>query len=90
MAGNEKLRVKLSMAVNMWENNILSLLRKPLADSSFSYSFPAPGEIAANIENFTTAETALKDGNLVNMSDLYSAYDSIANENSIADKTCSR
>ena len=42
-----------------------------MADSSFSYSFPAPGEIAANIENFTTAETALKDGNLVNMSEFH-------------------
>ena len=107
--GNDKFRVKLSTAVNVtdahaidiryhkkcWANNVSSVLRQPLADSSSSSSsslssFPAPGEIAAKIELLTTAETALKNGNLLNMSDLHAAYDSILKENGIANKTCSR
>ena len=102
MTGNDKLRVKLSTAVNVtdahaidiryhkkcWANNVSSVLRKPLATSSSSSSFP--GEIAAKIEFLTTAEIALKNGNVLNMSDLHAAYDSILKENGVADNTCNR
>ena len=44
------------------------------------------GEIAAKIKFLTTAEIALKNGNVLNMSDLHAAYDSILKENGIADR----
>ena len=45
-------------------------------------------EVAAKIEFLTTIEIALKNGNVLKMSELQAAYDSILKENGVDNKTC--
>lgn len=47
-------------------------------------------EVAAKIEFLTTIEIALKNGNVLKMSELQAAYDSILKENGVDNKTCNR
>ena len=102
LSRNDKLRVKFSTAIrstdahaidikyhtNCWTKNVSNVLRKPLASHSSS-SFLA-GEIAAKIEFLTTTEIMLRNGNVLHMSELDTAFNSIAKENRVADKICSR
>ena len=98
---NDKLRVKLSTAINAtdahaidikyhkncWTINVSNVLRKPLASSSSSSVLA--GEIAAKIEFLTTTKIMLRNENVLRMSELDTAFNSIAKENGVADKTCS-
>ena len=103
ISGNNELRVKLSSAVDLkdahaidfeyhkkcWGKNVSIVLRQPItAATSSSRSLTA--EVAAKIEFLTTTEIALKNGNVLIMSDIQAAYDSILKENGIQNKTCSR
>ena len=102
LSRNDKLRVKFSTAINAsdahaidikyhkncWTKNVSNVLRKPLA--SRSSSSVLAGEIAAKIEFLTTTETMLRNGNVLHMSELDTAFNSITKENGVADKTCSR
>ena len=47
-------------------------------------------EVASKIEFVTIAEMALKSGNIMNMSQLKAAYDTISQENNVKAKICSR
>ena len=102
-SGNDGLRVKLSTAVDLkdahaidikyhkkcWGKNVSIVLRQPItAATSSSRSLTA--EVAAKIEFLTTTEIALKNGNVLIMSHIQAAYDSILKENGIQNKTCSR
>lgn len=103
ITGNDKLRVKLSTAVDLkdahaidikyhkkcWGNNISTVLRRQSADTTPSEASIA-AEIAAKIEFLTTTEIALKSGKVLIMSELQAAYDSILKENGVDNKTCSR
>ena len=64
------------------------VLRKPLA--SRASSSVLAGEIAAKIEFLTRTEIMLRNGNVLHMSELHTAFSSIAKENGVADKTYSR
>ena len=106
ISSNDKLRVKLSTAVDLkdahaidikyhkkcWGNNVSTVLRKsattntPIGSSSTSVA----AAIAAKIEFLTTTEIALRNGNVLIMSDLQAAYDSILKENGVDKTTCSR
>ena len=48
------------------------------------------GEIAAKIEFLTTTEIMLRNGNVLHLSELDTAFNSIAKENGLAEKTSSR
>lgn len=105
ISGNDNLRVKLSTAVDLkdahaidikyhkkcWGNNVSTVLRQsPTAGPSSSSGTSVAAEIAAKIEFLTTTEIALRNGNVLIMSELHAAYDSILNENGVDNKTCSR
>ena len=103
LSRNDKLRVKFSTAItatdahaidlkyhkNCWTKNVSNVLRKPLVSSS-SLSSVLAGEIAAKIEFLTSTEIMLRNGNVLHMSELDTAFNSIAKENGVADKMCSR
>ena len=104
LSRNDRLGVKFSTAINAtdahvidikyhtncWTKNVSNVLRKQLASSSSSSSSVLAGEIAAKIEFLTTTEIMLRNGNVLHMSELDTAFNSIAKENGVADKTCSR
>ncbi|XP_068739370.1 uncharacterized protein [Montipora capricornis] len=96
LSRNDKLRVKFSTAINAsdikyhkncWTKNVSNVLRKPLASRSLSSVLA--GEIPAKIEFLTTTEIMIRNGNVLHMSELNTAFNSIAKENGVADKTCS-
>ena len=101
LSRNDLLRVKFSTAINAsdahaidikyhkncWTKNVSNVL-KPLA--SRSSSSVLADEIAAKSEFLTTTEIMLRNGNVLHMSELDTAFNSIAEENGVADKTCSR
>lgn len=92
---NEKLLVKLSTAVDTkdahaidiryhkkcWATHVTNILRKP--DNETDISQEHTSVIAAKLEFVTMAESALKRGKIITMSDLQSAYDSICQENNV-------
>ena len=98
--GDEKLHVKLSTAVdskdahaidikyhkNCSTKHVTNVLRKPSATLNIKQA----SEVAAKIEFLSMTETALKSGNITNMSQLQAAYDTISQENNVKGKTCSR
>ena len=100
MLGDEKLLVKLSIAVdgknghaidikyhkNCWAKYAANVLRKPSAPTSNRHA----SEIAAKIGFLTMIEMVRKRGKIMNMSQLYAAYEKIAQENNVREKTCSR
>ncbi len=65
------------------------MLREQSAPARSSESSKA-SEIAAKIEFLATTEIALKDANVLIMSQLQADYDSILKENGVENKTCSR
>lgn len=103
ISGNDELPVQLSSTVDLkdahaidikyhkkcWGKNLSIVLRQP-STAATSSSTSLTAEVAAKIEFLTTTEIALKNGNLLIMSDLQAAYDSILKENGIQNKTCSR
>ena len=64
------------------------MLRQPSNVATLSRA-TVVAEVAARIEFLTTIEIALKNGNVLNMSELQAAYDSILKENGVDNKTCS-
>ena len=82
LAGNDKLRVKLSTSVNVtnahaidikyhkkcWSNNVSSVLRKSWQEPPSVPNLAA--NIAAKIEFLATTESCLKNGNILSMSEL--------------------
>ena len=90
LSRNDKLRVKFSTAINASDahaidikyhkncrtKNVSNVLHEPLA--SRSSSSVLAGEIAAKIEFLTTMEIMLRNGNVLHMSELDTAFNSIA------------
>ena len=103
ISGNERLRVKLSTAVDSqdahaidiqyhkkcWSNHVSTVLRRSTTAAKSS-SKSIASEIAARIEFLTTTEVSLRNGNVLLMSELQDAYNSILKENGVDDKTVSR
>lgn len=69
--------------------NVSTVLRQP-STAATSSSTSLTAEVAAKIEFLTTTEIALKNGNVLIMSDLQAAYDSILKQNGVQNKTCTR
>ena len=104
LSGNDKLRVKLSTAVDVrdahaidikyhkkrWGNYVSTVLRQSPVAGAPSISKSIAAEIAAKIEFVTTTEVALRNGNVLIMSDLQSEYECIRKENGVEDMACSR
>lgn len=102
ISSNDKLRVKLSTAVDLkdahaidikyhkkcWGNNVSTVLRKSSTDTSSNSA--ATAEIAAKIEFLTTTEIALRNGNILTMSELEATHENILKENGVEMKTQSR
>ena len=102
-SGNDKLRVKLSTAVdandatsidikyhkNCWVNNVTNVLRKPVALSVASRSTNVVSEIAGKIELLVMAEMTSKEGKIL-MSQLQEAFESTLEANNVVHPTCSR
>ena len=102
ISGDERLRVKLSTAVDSqdahaidiryhvkcWSNNVVTVLRRSAPKSSNDELFAA--EIAAKLEFLTTTEETLRNGNVLVMSELQSAYNSILQENGVENKAINR
>ena len=102
-SGNDKLRVKLSTAVdandahaidikyhkNCWLNNVTNVLRKPSSSSAES-STNVVSEIAGKIEFLVMTEMALSEGQIITMSELQNAFEGILEANNVSHPTCSR
>lgn len=101
LSGDDKLRVKLSTAVDFedahaidikyhkkcWGSKVSTVLRK---SSTTSEPSSTTTEIAAKIEFLATTELALRNGNVLVMSDLEVRYQSILKENGKSSKPLSR
>ena len=71
-----------------WSNNVSSVLRKSWQEPPSVPNLAA--NIAAKIEFLNTTEFSLKNGNVLNMSELHTSYDCISKDNGLADQSCSR
>ena len=70
-----------------WHNTLQTSFATPSAPTSNRHA----SEIAAKIEFLRKKdEMVLKSGKIMNMSQLYAAYEKIAQENNVREKTCSR
>ena len=105
ISGNEKLRVKLSTSIDLsdahaidikyhkrcWGNNVSTVLRQSQSKTGASSGDnQIAAEIAAKIEFLTATEVALRNGEILKMSDLQSAYQSILEENGVESMACNR
>ena len=105
ISGNKKLRVKLSTSIDLsdahaidikyhkrcWGNNVSTLLRQSQSKTGASSGDnQIAAEIAAKIEFLTATEVALRNGEILKMSDLQSAYQSVLEENGVESMTCNR
>ena len=105
ISGNEKLRVKLSTSIDLsdahaidikyhkrfWGNNVSTVLRQSQSKTGASSgSNQIAAEIAAKIEFLTATVVALRNGEILKMSDLQSAYQSTLEENGVESMTCNR
>ena len=105
ISGNEKLRVKLSASIDLsdahaidikyhrrcWGNNVSTVLRQSQSKTGASSGDnQIAAEIAAKIEFLTATEVALRNGEILKMSDLQSAYQSILEQNGVESMTCNR
>ena len=102
LSGNNKLLVKLSTTIaendahavdikyhkQCWANNVTNILRKsaPTAASSISLT----SEIAAKIEFITMTEITLREGKIVTMTELQSAYEDILEANNVTHPAVTR
>ena len=103
LSGNDKLRVKLSTAVDAsdahaidikyhkkcWVTNVTNVLRRPPSSAAESNTRVA-SEIAAKVEFLTTTELTLKEGRILTKCDLQKAFENILEENNVANPTCNR
>ena len=105
ISGNEKLHVKLSTSIDLsdahaidikyhkrcWGNNVSTVLRQSQSKTGASSGDnQIAAEIAAKIEFLTATEVALRNGEILKMSDIQSAYQSILEENGVESMTCNR
>ena len=95
MAGNKRLQVKLNTAIaannahaidvkyhrNCWLTNVTNVLRKPTSSVESTPSFVY--EIAAKIEFLAMTELTLRNGEIIYISDLQSAYELVREENNV-------
>ncbi|KXJ11509.1 hypothetical protein AC249_AIPGENE22744 [Exaiptasia diaphana] len=58
---------------NCWSKNVSNVLRKPFPETS-STSTTMAAETAAKIEFLNTTDSSLRNGNILNMSDLHALY----------------
>jgi len=103
---NDKLRVKLSSAIDpndahaidieyhskCWANNVTSVIRrgKSLQPANKQAASEGASQAAAQIEFLTMVENALKNGNILTMSNVQQGYESILEANNVENPTCSR
>ena len=105
ISGHEKLRVKLSTSIDLsdghaidikyhkrcWGNNVSTVLRQSQSKTGASSDDnQIAAEIAAKMEFLIATEVALRNGEILKMSDLQSAYQSILEENGVESMTCNR
>lgn len=103
LSGNDVLRVKLSAALNAndahsidikyhkncWLRNVSNVLRTKQSSAEESRS-DFIREAAARIEFLAITETALREGQILTMSDLQSTMEDTLTENEASKATCSR
>lgn len=103
LSGNDVLRVKLSAALNendalsidikyhktCWLRNVSNVLRGKQS-SAEGTGLDFISQAAARIEFLAITQTALRDGQILTMSDLQSTMEEALTENEASETTCSR
>jgi len=87
LSRNDKPRVKFSTAINATEAHAIDI---KYHKNCWTKNVSNVLRKLPVIEFLTTTEIMLKNGNVLRMSELDTAFNSIAKENGVADKTCSR
>ena len=105
ISGNEKLRAKLSTSIDLsdahaidikyhkrcWGNNVSTVFRQSQSKTGVSSGDnQIAAEIAVKIEFLAATEVALRNEEILKMSDLQSAYQSILEENGVESMTYNR